>query len=163
MRALLATTVSRERIVNCYETSWKVDPDNLVTWAVRGADQVPIAINSNIKAEFTAFCSMTAARTKLPLVLIPSGKTQRVERNQFGDIEPHVRMRTMSEWTTVYSLQDSLVFLRSQLPGPEPLDLILDCYSARRGPQIRESAQQLGIISGFIPARMTDSLQPLGQ
>jgi hypothetical protein len=92
-----------------------------VTWAVRDADHLPTAINGNVKAGFTALCSLTAAWTKFLLVMIASGKTQQVERNQFGDIEPYGRLHTISGWATVSSFQDYLVFLRSQLPGPEPL------------------------------------------
>jgi hypothetical protein len=156
MRALLAMTVGRERIVNCDETSWKVYPDNLVTWAVRGADHVPIAVDGNVKAAFTAVCSMTAARTKLSMIMIASGRTQRVERTQFGDIEPHVSMHTVSGWTTVSSFEDYLRFPREQLPDPAPVYLILDCYSVHRGQQVRELARELGITLLFVPAGMTD-------
>jgi hypothetical protein len=160
-RQLLATAPDLERIINCDETSWKVYPDHLVTWAVRGADHVPVAAGGNLKAAFTAVCSITAARTKLPMVMIASGKTDRAEGSQLGEIHRHSPMHTKSRWTTVSSFGDYLRFLRAQLPGPESIHLILDCYSVHRGRQIRDFAEELGITLLFIPAGMTDSLQPL--
>jgi hypothetical protein len=90
-RQLLAITASPERIINCDETSWKKYLDNLVTWPVRGAHHVLRAINGRAKAAFTALSSITATRTNLRMVLIASGKTQRVERHPLVDIEPHGR------------------------------------------------------------------------
>jgi hypothetical protein len=40
-----------------------------------GSDHVTISIAGNDKQSSTALCSITAARRKLPIVLIPKGKT----------------------------------------------------------------------------------------
>jgi hypothetical protein len=95
------------------------------------------------------------------MVMIASGKTDRVERSQLGEIHPHIPMHTKSGWTTVSSFEEYVRFLRAQLPGPESIHLILDCYSVHRGRQIRDFAEELGITVLFIPAGMTDALQPL--
>jgi hypothetical protein len=70
-------------------------------------------------------------------------------------------MHSLSGWMTVSSLEQYLRFLKAQLPGPEPISLILDCYSVHPGQQIRDFAIELGISLLFIPPGMTASLQPL--
>jgi hypothetical protein len=93
--------------------------------------------------------------------VIATGKTQRVERSQLGDISPHVAMHSQSGWVTVETFEDHLRFLKQQLPGDDPIDLMLDCYSVHRNQRIRDAAADLGIVLKFVPAGMTDELQPL--
>jgi hypothetical protein len=161
MRTSLETVSSLDRVVNCDETCWKVYPDGLRTWMPTGSDHVTISIEGNEKRSFTALCSITAARRKLPMIMIAKGKTSRVEQSQLGDIQPHVAMHSGSGWITIPTFEDYLRLLKRDFPGDEPIYLILDCYAVHRSQEVREYARQLGIIMKFIPAGMTDSLQPL--
>jgi hypothetical protein len=161
MRTLMKTVSNPDRVVNCDETCWKVYPDGLKTWMPSGSDHVATSIGGDEKQSFTALCSITAARRKLPMVMIAKGKTSRVERSQLGDIEPHTAVHSASGWITIPTFQEYLVMLKREFPEDEPVYLILDCYSVHRSQEIREYARQLGIVMKFIPAGMTDSLQPL--
>jgi hypothetical protein len=161
MRTLLDTVPDPDRVINCDETCWRVYPDGLKTWMPTGSDHVTISIRGNEKQSFTALCSITASRRKLPMVMIAKGKTWRVEQSQLGDIEPHLAAHSESGWITIPTFEEYLAILKSAFPGEEPIYLILDCYSVHRSQEIREYARHLGIIMKFIPPGTTDSLQPL--
>jgi hypothetical protein len=66
-------------------------------------------------------CSITVVWIKLPMVMITSGHTQRVERNQLEDIESHMPMHIISGRTTKSSFKEYLRFLRTKFAGPAPL------------------------------------------
>jgi hypothetical protein len=100
MRAIIATT-SPNRIINCDETCGRGYPTGLRTWGARGFDNIHLLIRGNKKDSLTALCSVTAARTTFPLIGIATGKTQRAERSQLGDISPHVAIHSQSGWVTV--------------------------------------------------------------
>jgi hypothetical protein len=55
------------------------------------------------------------------MVMIASGKTQRVERNQLENIESHVPMHIISGRTTKLSFKEYLRFLRMQLAEAAPI------------------------------------------
>jgi hypothetical protein len=160
MHEIIAIT-SPDRIINCDETCWRVYPTGIRTWGTRGSDNIRLLIRGNEKDSLTALRSVTAARTKLPLIVIATGKTQRVERSQLGDISPHVAMHSQSGWVTVETFEDDLRFLKQQLSDDDPISLMLDCYSVHRNQRIRDAAADLGIVLKFVPAGMTDELQPL--
>jgi hypothetical protein len=160
MRKVISTT-RPDRIVNCDETCWRVFPTGLRTWGSRGSDNIRLLIRGNEKDSLTALCSVTAARTKLPMVLIATGKTERAERSQLGDISPHIPMHSESGWVTAENFEEYLRLLKQQLPGDDLIYLVLDCYSVHRNQRIRDAAADLGIVLKFVPAGMTDELQPL--
>jgi hypothetical protein len=65
---------AHHRIINCDETSWKVVPSGLLTWAPVGADSVSVALNASDKDWVTVFDSVTAASDKLLLFIIAKRK-----------------------------------------------------------------------------------------
>jgi hypothetical protein len=161
IQQLIATAPDLDRVVNCDETCWRVYPNALKTWAPCGSDNVQVTIGGNDKDSFTALCSITAARRKLPMVMIAKGKTTRAEHSQLGDVEPHVAMHSESGWITVEGFQEYLTLLKQEFPGDDPIFLILDCYSVHRTREVQDRALELRIIIKMIPGGMTDSLQPL--
>jgi hypothetical protein len=99
------------------------------TWAETGTENVQRHIEGNEKDSFTVTATVTAARTKLPPVLIASGKTRRCEVGQFGeDTADHWTDHSESGWTTVEALPHFVDFLRSYYDHQEPLWPLLDCY-----------------------------------
>jgi hypothetical protein len=50
--------------------------------------------------------------------------------------------------------------LKLEFPGDETIYLILDCYSVHWSQEIGSCARDLGINMKFVPAGMTDRLQP---
>jgi hypothetical protein len=54
------------------------------TWAETGTQNVQTHIDGNEKDSFAVMATVTAVRTKLPLVLIASGKTEQCKVGQFG-------------------------------------------------------------------------------
>jgi hypothetical protein len=94
MREFMASTKNSDRVVNCDATCWRVYPDGLSTWAPSGSDHVAISIAGDERESFTALGSVTAARRKLPIVMIAKGKYTSVKKGQFGEIEPHILMHS---------------------------------------------------------------------
>jgi hypothetical protein len=87
------------------------------------------ANEGNEKDSFTVAAAITAARMKLPVTLIGSGKTDAVEASDFGDVGFHRTDHSESGWTTTETFQRWLAWLRSLYDDGGPLWLILDCYS----------------------------------
>lgn len=56
----LLNTVENQRIVNCDETAYNLYPKGLLTWAIRGEDNVKSFIDGNDKENITVLASITA-------------------------------------------------------------------------------------------------------
>jgi hypothetical protein len=54
-------TCPHHRIINYNETSWKVIPNGLLTWAFVARDPVSIALNAEDKDSMTILASVTVA------------------------------------------------------------------------------------------------------
>jgi hypothetical protein len=160
MKTLLETT-DPDRLVNGDETSWRVIPMGLLTWAPVGEDGVAVVAEASEKDAITSLASITGAHRKLPLYLIAKGLTQRAERGQFGPYEGHESDHSPSGWTTGETFQRYLNWLRSLYPDQQPIHLVLDMYSVHRSEKSRAVARELGIQLHFIPPGWTDELQPL--
>jgi hypothetical protein len=87
--ALLSEVRDHTRIINVDESCWRIYPGVLQTQAVTGSQGASIRISGNEKDSFTVVASLTAARTKLPLCLIATGKRSYLEESHFGDIDSH--------------------------------------------------------------------------
>jgi hypothetical protein len=154
-----------DMLVNCDETAWRLFPSGLLTRAPVGKDGVTVRLDGNEKDSIAVLASVTAAGTKLPLYAIAKGKTRRVEQSQLGSNPAIVRDHSLSGWTTKETFARYLDWLagryRERMAVGCQLDLVLDCYSVHRSPEIRAQAAGLGIRLWFIPAGHTDELQPL--
>ena len=117
-------------------------------------------MSGNEKENITALCAITCSGTKLPMMLIASGKTPRVEESQLGDISPHWPAHSVSGWTTEDVFLQYLNHL-SEYFNNEEVHLILDVYTAHRTASVKEIAEALHIHLYFIPPGCTDLLQPL--
>jgi hypothetical protein len=149
-----------DRILNCDETSWLLYPRGLLTWSDRGATSVHVHIGGDEKECFTATATITASGKKLPLQILAKGKTARVQATQLGNVADHWCDHSPSGWQTEETFGRYLQALRTWM-GPGPVHLIRDLYTAHHTDHIREVAVQQEISLHFIPARMTDVLQPL--
>jgi hypothetical protein len=134
MREFMASNGDLDRVVNCNETCWRVDQDGLRT---SGSDHVAVSIAGDAKGSFTALCSITAARRKLPIIMIALGKSIRMEKSQLGEIEPHIPMYSESGWIPIQTFEEYLRMLKRESPGYEPIYLSLDCYSVHRNQEVR--------------------------
>jgi hypothetical protein len=156
----LVQTVPRSWIVNCDETAWLLHPNPILTSAERGSDSIQAKINGNKKDCVTVLASVSASGSKLPLVFIAAGKTERVEQSQIGDVKGHWRNHSTNGWQSSETFQSYLENLRSVM-GLGPIHLLLDCYSAHRTDAVKEAAVRLGITLRFVPPGLTDKFQPL--
>lgn len=156
----LLRTVPKDRIINVDETAWFFYPKGLLTWATKGASNISIAMGGNDKDNITALCSVTAAGTKLPMMLIAAGKTTAVELTQLGDIYPHWKSHSESGWTTEETFVEYLLHI-AELYANEEVHLILDVYTAHRTELVKETAKNNNIKLYFIPPGCTDLVQPL--
>jgi hypothetical protein len=163
------STNTLDLVVNCDETAWRILPTGLLTWAPVGADGVTVRLDGNEKDSVTVLASVTASGKKLPLFAIAKGNTKRAERGQLGSDPTLVRDHSSSGWSTAETFKHYLDWLArdyaQKYPGEfsrkDPFDLILDCYSVHRTPEIKRYAKARGIRLWFIPAGHTDELQPL--
>lgn len=156
----LLKTVDKDHIVNVDETSWFFYPRGLLTWAQKGAKNVSFQIDGNDKDNLTVLCAITAAGTKLPMMIIAAGKTARVEESQLGDIFPHWPTHSESGWTTEDVFIQYLQNISNHFNGEE-VHLLLDVYKAHRTDNVKAIAKALNIHLYYIPPGCTDLVQPL--
>jgi hypothetical protein len=124
-----------------------------------------VRLDGSERDSVTVLASVKADNTTLPLCAIAKGKTRRAEQSQLGSDPAIVRDHSLSGWTMKETFARYLYWLATEYRGkitPDcPPDLVLDCYSVHRAPEIRTHAESLGIRLWFIPAGHTDELQPL--
>lgn len=156
----LAQSVPHDRILNADETSVRILPSNLLTWAEMGSDSISIVVDDSQKKMITAMATVSMSMTKLPLFLIAKGKTERVEANQLGDISYHMSVHSEDGWMTQETFETYLKWLRQQYYDDDKLYLIVDCYKVHTSSQSDEIAKALNIELMFIPPGMTDKYQP---
>jgi hypothetical protein len=153
---------NNDRILNADETSWKLFPNIISTWAKKGAKTVNLRIQGNQKDCITVMGTVTASLRKLPLVILAKGKSCTVEVTQLGDTGENYTDHSESGWTTEMTFDNYLRWLRrTQFPDREPLWLIVDSFTAHITANSRLIAERLSINLIPIPAGMTDELQPL--
>ena len=159
MKEILATK-DPERIINADETFWRTIPGDMRTWGKRGSQNIQFHAAGGDKDGVTVVAAISAARTKLPLQIIATGRTDRC-LSQLGDTAHHLKARSKKRWSTGETFRTFLMSLRERFPDDDPVWLVLDCYSAHRDKETLTLADSLGIKLIFIPAGFTDELQPL--
>ena len=87
------------------------------------------------------------------------GKTELVEQSQLGDVGHHWRAHSENGWMTSEIMELYLMHLREEC-GDNHIDLILDLHASHRTQRVKTLAKSLDISLHFIPAGMTDILQP---
>jgi hypothetical protein len=70
----LIETKNPGRILNIDETSWRLCPTGIPTWAETGAEDVPVNVSGDLKECVTVLATISADMRKLPLVIIPARK-----------------------------------------------------------------------------------------
>ena len=124
-----------------------------------GTEAVSVKIQGDVKQCLTVLATVSASGTKLPLLIISEGKTVKCEQSQLGDTAYHWKTHTESGWQTTESFELYLMHLR-ELMGDVRLHLLLDLHASHRTEQVKTLAKSLDISLHFIPAGMTDLLQP---
>jgi hypothetical protein len=71
---LLRDVPNHQRIINVDESCWYVHPDGLQTCASTRSQNIQAFCNGDEKDSFTVVAAITAARTKLLLTLMATGK-----------------------------------------------------------------------------------------
>jgi hypothetical protein len=70
------------RILNVDETSWRLYSTSILTWA----EHMPVDISGDLKESVTVLATITVDMWKLPLVILATGNTEKVESSQLGDV-----------------------------------------------------------------------------
>ena len=150
-------------IVNCDETNWVITPKNIKVWHPTNHDHVVRYANSNDKESLTVVAAIAANGTRLPLQFIAKGTSEQSIQTQIGDFGYHTATYSENGWTTIETFKTFLNGLRAfyGFDDPHPIHLVLDAYQAHLSATIREEAENLNIKLHFIPAGMTDFIQPL--
>jgi hypothetical protein len=151
MVGLLREVSDHTRIINVDESCWWVFPGALQTWAPTGSQNMRVAISGSEKESVTVIAAITAARTKLPLCLIATGKTAIVEASHFGDIGYHHADHSESGWQTPETFTRWLYWLSGLYDDGNPIGVVLDCDSVHRADGMRSHAEELGIHLLFVP------------
>ena len=152
--------VAKDHIVNMDETAWRTMPNNLLTWAKTGSQNVQIRTATDEKMSMTVICAITADRTKLPMTVVVKGKSP-LSCAKMGNMSPHRVCYSESGGITSPLFAEFLMWLREFSHDDEKIYLILDCYSVHRAREMRELAQTLNIDFVYVPVGATDELQPL--
>jgi hypothetical protein len=159
MRNLLLEVNNNIQIINVDESSWRVYPTGLCTWAKRRGENIALRTGDREKNCFIVVAAITAARTKLPLPLIVAGKTAFLEYSHFGDIAYHRTDHSQSGWTTYETFERWLIWVRHFYADGDLIWIILDCFSVHRQEATKSHAVSLGINLLFIPPGITDEFQ----
>jgi hypothetical protein len=148
-------------IVNFDESSWRVVMTSDRTVAHRGAEVVKQYVDGDVKASFTFFASVLADGTKLPLIFIAKGKTDRCHK-QLGTHPRHNYdvWHSATGWCDSFLVLRYLGWLRAHIQG-EHIVLILDQFDAHDTVAVYNRADQLNIELVFIPKGGTGKYQPL--
>ena len=160
----LKQTNDNDFIINIDETSWELFPNNLLVWQCKNEDHAVCYMNkANPKDCMTVIAGVTASGTKLPLMFIAKGTTERCENSQIGDVSPHWSYHSETGWVTEEVFLHYLKILREHYGGVDgpKLHLILDVYPSHRTEDIKNFAVGLNMDLLFVPAGRTDEFQPL--
>jgi hypothetical protein len=157
----LLATHNHDLILNCDETSWRLYPNNILTWWTTGADDVSIHVKGDEKGCITVLATISASQQKWPLFFVAKGKTQRVEESQIGDVSANWRTHSESGWMNGDIFCEYLQRIRDQVPNGEQIFLICDIHASHRASCVKSLAATLNITLLYIPAGRTDQLQPL--
>jgi hypothetical protein len=90
-------------ILNCDETSWRLYPNGILTWADKGSQNIAVAIRGNEKEALTVMATVTRAGTKLPLYILAKGETTRCETSQLGELGENAADHSSSGWMTEHA------------------------------------------------------------
>jgi hypothetical protein len=161
----LINSAEPDSVLNCDETSWKLYPNGILTWADTGSQNVAIATNGNEKDALTVMATVSLAAQKLPLYILAKGETVRCEMTQLGDIGNHASDHTSSGWMTTPTMIRYLGWLREFLDSRDGqgriYHLLMDIYPVHVMEPVRLQARLLGFNVHFIPSGQTDKYQPL--
>ena len=157
----LFRTVPLDRILNADESGWKLLPKGLLTWGETGVDNMSRQGNVNDKSQVTVLATITASKTKLPLLFVAQGKTTQVENSQIGDVGYHWKAHSESGWVTDEVFSYYLHKIREHFNDDDPLHLVMDLYPSHMTDRVLQDAKDLNIIIHIIPAGLTDVYQPL--
>jgi hypothetical protein len=153
--------LGRSAVVNFDESNWRLVMTGNRTVAERGSETVERFVNGDVKAGFTFFASILADGTKLPLILIAKGKTERCRR-QLGlhPTFPHDVWHSPTGWCHEELMVAYLSWLRKYVAATQ-ICLVLDQFGAHDTPAVRQTANSLSIELLFVPRGGTGRYQPL--
>jgi hypothetical protein len=150
-----------DHIINTDESSWKVAMCSGVTIAPIGAEIVNCYINGCEKADFTFIATIRADGSKLPLVVLAKGITERCHKTfSNAGVDASCIMHCKRGWCNEEIVQQYLFWLRNQIPEGE-ICLIWDQYRSHMTQMITDLAAQLNISLVFVPKGATGVYQPL--
>ena len=161
------TTMPRDRIINVDETCWRALEAGKSTVAERGAESVTCHFDCDEKLSLTAICAIDASGGKLPIWILAKGTSTGCEDKFYKEegIQKRVRAgkivihHTASGWTNSEIAVKYVQWLSERFD--EPVTLIWDVFSAHRSQEVKTAAREANVQLRFIPAGMTDRLQPL--
>jgi hypothetical protein len=156
-------TLPWDRILNADESFWLILYLPGKTVAEAGVETVKVHTEGDPKAGLTLLGTITAAGTKLPLLLVAKGLTSRCHKQLGIGLSrrwPVCIAHSPSGWVTQAVFNIYLEFLRQQIPDG-PLCLVLDQYPTHVSVPSTALAARLGIQVITVPKGATGTWQPL--
>ena len=156
-------------IINADETNWLLLPNGLRTVARKGVDGVTCHFDVGDKESITVMAAIALDGTKLPLLVICKGTTQRCEtkitnceklKKYFEDGKLLV-VHSSSGWAKEEVCQSYLEWLHHGYAHDTPFSLLWDVYPSHRTDTIKQYAADNDIQLNFIPPGQTGEWQPL--
>jgi hypothetical protein len=158
----LLQNVDDDLILNCDEPTWRLYPNNILTWWETGQEDVSIHIDGDEKGTMTVLATIWASRKKWPLFFVAKGKTARVDHSQIGDAGNNWRTHSESEWMRGDLLVEYLHRLQDQMPNREQsIYLTCDIHGCHGTAGVKRAASDLNIVLQYIWPGATDRLQLL--
>lgn len=144
------------------ETFWQLHMKPLTTLKIKG-EETTVTTADNPKAGITTILTVAANGSKLPILFIAKGKTQRCCM-KLAVPPPHLARPTESGWCRTEVLFDYTKHVILPYTNNKPCLLILDCYKAHLSFSFRFrslSPEAANIELAFVPECMTAVLSPL--
>jgi hypothetical protein len=109
-----------------------------------------LQIAGHAKDSFTLVIAITAARAKLPLLLIAAENTAAVEESHFGDVAHHRTNNSESGWTTYDTVERWVSWRRGFYDERDSICVILASCSVHCQEATKAHAASIGIDLLFV-------------
>jgi hypothetical protein len=96
----IVNSEDQDLVLNCDETSWKLYPNEILSWADTGSQNVAISITENERDALTVIATVRLAGQKLPLSILAKVETSHSAATQLDDLGENTSDHFSSEWMT---------------------------------------------------------------
>lgn len=155
----LKKEIKRKFFFNYDETSYNILNPQKTAIRIKGAKEVKIEFNDNLKRSFTLGLTISLGGSFLKPLIIEKGKTERC-LNKFKLTDKTNGTYTNKGWADencIILIMDEI----STITKNEKSVLLMDQYGSHMTDKVKEYAKTKNIIILYVPVGMTSKYQPL--